>query len=238
MREAATICRPPALPSLMLGVMLALLAASSANATESRCFGTPANGRLESGVALDYEGVNFSPYSAIGVGLGRTYVHSRVARTVAAAYAALAVELPRAVFVYGESGWEDGGRIKPHRTHQNGLSVDFMVPVRNADGASVPLPTGVTNKFGYAIEFDAQASDGRLSIDFEAMAAHLHALHVAARAEGIDIGRVIFERQWLPRLHATRYGAYLRKHVEFMRTDAWVRHDEHYHVDFRVRCAK
>ena len=224
---------------MRVALMLPWLAiAVSAQAKESRCFGTPADGRLEGGVPLAYEGANFSPYSALGVGLGRSYVHSRVASTVAAAYAALAVALPRTVFVYGESGWEDGGRIRPHRTHQNGLSVDFMVPVRDADGASVPLPTGVTNKFGYAIEFDAQARHGTLTVDFDALAAHLHALHVAARAQGIDIRRVIFERAWLPKLYATRHGPYLREHVEFMRTDAWVRHDEHYHVDFRVRCAR
>lgn len=31
-------------------------------------------------------------------------------------------------------------------------------------------------------------------------------------------------------------GAYLRQHPRFMAGKAWVRHDEHYHVDFAVRC--
>ena len=103
---------------------------------ESVCYGTPSNGRLEYGVKIEESGRNFEPYSSLGVTLGRTYVHSRVARVITDAYAALAKELPNTMFVYGESGWSEGGRIKPHRTHQNGLAVDFMVPVRNKEGIS------------------------------------------------------------------------------------------------------
>jgi murein endopeptidase len=74
--------------------------------------------------------------------------------------------------------WPSGGRIRPHRTHQNGLSVDFFVPVRNAQGKSVPLPISITNRLSYNIEFDIS-------------------------------------------------GKYVKP---------WVRHDEHYHVDFAVPC--
>jgi penicillin-insensitive murein endopeptidase len=37
-------------------------------------------------------------------------------------------------------------------------------------------------------------------------------------------------------LLATRRGDWLREHVNFMKGRAWVRHDEHYHVDFRIAC--
>ena len=40
---------------------------------------------------------------------------------------------PGVKFVYGETGWPDGGPMPPHRTHRNGMSVDFMVPVRDKD---------------------------------------------------------------------------------------------------------
>ena len=79
---------------------------------------------------------------------------------------------PNKLFKYAETGFEAGGKFKPHKTHQNGLSVDFMVPVVNASGESVHLPTHPFNRFGYDIEFD---KDGRLDewrIDYEAMAAH------------------------------------------------------------------
>lgn len=217
-------------------VILALLLSAFAHADDSTCYGTPAKGRLEGGVPIERSGKNFGPYSALGVTLGRTHVHARVARVVAAAYAALAKSRSGLTFVYGESGWRDGGPIKPHRTHQNGLAVDFMVPVRDADGRSVPLPTSMANKFGYAIEFDSNGRQGEISIDFEAIAEHLHAIDVAARAEGIGVARVILEPAYLPKLYATPRGAYVRDHITFMRGQAWVRHDEHYHIDFAVAC--
>lgn len=203
---------------------------------ESRCFGTSSHGRLEGGVPIPESGPNFSPYSSIGVALGRTHVHSKVARVVAAAYRELESSAPNKTYVYGESGWPEGGRIKPHRTHQNGLAIDFMVPVIDQTGKSVPLPTGVTNKFGYAIEFDAKARYGDLSIDFEAIAEHLYALDKVARANGIGIKRVIFEKAYIPRLYATRRGGFIKSSIHFMQSEPWIRHDEHYHVDFDVPC--
>jgi penicillin-insensitive murein DD-endopeptidase len=170
--------------------------------------------------------------------LGRTYVHSKVAATIADAYAALAKSTPDKKYVYGESGWSSGGRIKPHRTHQNGLAVDFFVPVLDEAGRSVVLPTGMTNKFGYGIEFDGHARYEGLVIDFEAIADHLYALHNAARDNGIGIQRVIFEKAYIPRLYATKRGAFVKSSVPFMQGEPWIRHDEHYHVDFAISCKK
>lgn len=195
-----------------------------------------AHGSIEDSVKLPLSGPNFEAYSALGAALGRTHVHSKVAEVLGAAYAAMAVAVPDARFVYGETGWPSGGRLRPHRTHQNGLSVDFFVPVRDAAGRSVPLPTTATRRFGYDIEFDAQGRYEDLSIDFTAMAEHLHQLHLAARARGVRIALVIFDPPLLPRLFATPRGPYLTQNLRFMSGRAWVRHDEHYHVDFDVPC--
>lgn len=203
---------------------------------ESTCFGTVANGRLEGGVALRSAGANFSSYSASAQVLGRTYVHAKVAEVVAAAYKALETSAPGKVFVYGETGWKAGGRFKPHRTHQNGLSVDFMVPVVDKAGRSVPLPTGPFNRFGYDVEFDRAGRHGDLTIDFQAIAEHLYQLDRAARAQGIGVALVIFDRAYLPRLLATPRGAHLKQNLRFMKGKPWVRHDEHYHIDFAVPC--
>ncbi|MDP0919020.1 hypothetical protein Q6272_28610, partial [Klebsiella pneumoniae] len=96
---------------------------------------------------------------------------------------------------------------RPHRSHQNGLSVDFFVPVRDADGRSVALPTGVGNQWGYDIDFDADARWGAYRIDFDALAEHLLELHRAATARGLGIAQVIFDTAYLPRLFATAHGA-------------------------------
>ena len=216
--------------------MTALLAPGIAVAVDSTCFGTVAIGRLEDGVALPSSGPNFSSFSTSAVLVGRTYVHSKVRDVVAAAYKALEAAAPAKVYVYGETGWKSGGRFRPHRTHQNGLSVDFMVPVVDKTGRSVPLPTSPFNKFGYSIEFDGSARFEDLEIDFPAIAEHLYQLDVAARSQGIGLALVIFDEQYLPRLFATPRGPYLKQNLKFMRRKPWVRHDEHYHVDFSIAC--
>lgn len=222
--------------TILVAVALVAIPALGAGAEESVCYGTTGNGRLEGGVRIPRSGPNFAAYSSLGVALGRTYVHSKVEQVIAAAYASLAASHPEKSFVYGESGWARGGRIRPHRTHQNGLAVDFMVPVLDAGGRSVPLPTGPFNEFGYGIEFDASARYGDLAIDFEAIAEHLHALHEAAARNGIGIARVIFERGFIPKLYATKRGAFVKQVIPFMQEEPWIRHDEHYHVDFAVPC--
>ncbi len=207
-------------------------------AQESVCYGTTAKGRLENGVQLPFSGKNFKPYSRVLAGAGRTYVHRKVQVVVINAYASLEKTHADKNFVYGETGWATGGRIKPHKTHQNGLSVDFMVPVLNAKGTSVPLPTGPFNKYGYGIEFDEQGrwQDKDLRIDFEALGAHLKALHIEARKAGIEIWRVIFDPRLQPLLYRTEAGAYLKANLLIPTKQSWVRHDDHYHVDFKVAC--
>ena len=125
--------------------------------------------------------------------------------------------------------------MPPHKTHRNGLSVDFMVPVRR-DGKSVPLPGSARNRYGYDLQFDDRGRMGAYAIDFEALGEHLYQLDKAARANGIGIGRVIFEVPLQRHLWKTRRGPWLRRHLVFSRRPAWVRHDEHYHVDFAVAC--
>ena len=75
-----------------------------------------------------------------------------------------------------------------------------------------------------------------LSIDYPAMAAHIVKLHEAAKAQGYDLWRVIFDPEMQPFLLATTYGDYLEENVEFSKRPSWVRHDEHYHVDFSIPC--
>ena len=77
---------------------------------------------------------------------------------------------------------------------------------------------------------------GDYAIDFEALAEHLYQLHLAAKAGGTGIALVIFDPPYLPKLFATTRGPFLQQNIKFMRGAAWVRHDEHYHVDFALAC--
>lgn len=217
-------------------VAAALLIPQLVAASPSQCYGTVAHGRIEHSVKLPAGGANFSAYSTLAAAAGRTFVHDKVAAIIAASYRNLATAYPHTRYVYGETGWRSGGRLRPHRTHQNGLSVDFFVPVRDGRGKSVVLPTNISNMFGYDVEFDAGARYGEYAIDFEALAEHLYELDMAAKAAGAGLALVIFDNQYLPYLYATRRGKYLRANLPFMTGKPWVRHDEHYHVDFAVPC--
>jgi penicillin-insensitive murein DD-endopeptidase len=225
----------PSLRAIFL-IALSIFLISGLALADSQCYGTVSKGRIERSVRLPTSGPNFSAYSTIAATAGRTYVHSKVAAVLAASYGQLQASSPDVVFVYGETGWAAGGRFRPHRTHQNGLSVDFFVPVRNAKGQSVALPISVSNRWGYDIEFGADSRFGDYLIDYEALAEHLYQLHQVARAQGIGIARVIFDIAYLPKLFATPRGPYLQANLPFMKSKPWVRHDEHYHVDFAVPC--
>ena len=202
----------------------------------STCFGTPAKGALVDAVQLPKSGENFKVYSELGWLLNRTYVHSKVAQVIRQSFVRLNMELPDIKFMLAETGWPNGGDFKPHKTHQNGLSVDFMVPVMNKTNQSVYLPTSWRNQFGYAFEFNDLGQSQNYQIDFESLAAHLKSLDLIAKTSGIGIKRVIFDPRLQPMLMATKEGAYLQNNIVFNTQQAWVRHDEHYHVDFAVTC--
>ncbi len=213
------------------------LAALQASApSESR--GTPERGAIVNSRRLPTKGPNFVAYSYVGALLGRNSVHSAVRATILDAYRALSASAPDVQWVYGETGWPSGGPFPPHRSHQNGLSVDFFVPVRNDVGRSERVAAWPWTEFGYALNFDTSgkgtgAARGQ-HIDFPALAAHLSALAAAAPRHGLAIDLVIFAPELQRQLFALPEGAALRSRLRFMPRPAWVRHDEHYHVNFRV----
>lgn len=221
---------------VLISILVFLSFKSVSYAAESTCYGTTSNGKLENGTRLPFGGKNFTTYSYLAVLLGRTYVHSTVKNIVVDAYRNLEKTEPGKVYKYAETGFQEGGRFKPHKTHQNGLSVDFMTPVINDDNLSLHLPTTPFNKYGYDIEFGKDDSYEGLYIDYEALAAHLVELHKESIRKGVEIWRVIFDPKLQPNLFRTQYGDYLEKHISFSRKRSWVRHDDHYHVDFKIPC--
>lgn len=222
----------------MRSILLLILITSSVNSysEESICYGTTSKGRLENGVRLPSKGKNFVGYSTLARLAGRTYVHSAVRDIIVSSYKGLEIEQPGKVFKYAETGFKEGGKFRPHKTHMNGISVDFMTPVINQNGKSVHLPTNLLNRLGYDIEFDSGGLYEGLKIDYEALAAHITSLHKTSRKLGYDLWRVIFDPKLQPNLFKTKYSAYLQKNIQFSKKRSWVRHDEHYHVDFSIPC--
>lgn len=205
--------------------------------SDSQCFGDVNNGSLKNGWQLPSGGQNFRAYSSIGVLAGRNFVHSKAYQIVLDAYATLQKTNPKITYIYGETGFKDGGLFKPHKSHRNGLSVDFFVPVVDSTGAPAELDIGIRNKLGYNLEFDSSGRLGGLRIDFESIAKHLDALLVAAGDRQSDIQVVIFDPVFQSFLMATPTGARIKGKIKFSKQKPWVRHDEHYHVNFSVPCS-
>lgn len=222
---------------MRLSLLIIALFISAGLSAESTCLGTTSAGRLANGCKLPNSGANYQTYSTLLSAAGRTYVHCEVKKVIVNAYDSLESKEASWRFVYGETGKKKGGKFKPHKTHQNGLSVDFMVPVLNDDGDSVALPTNIFNKYGYNIDFTLDGKYKNLKIDFEAMAAHIAALKIEAEELGIGIWRVIFDPKMQKSLKSTKAWPEISD-LEFSRRGSWVRHDDHYHIDFIIPCKK
>ncbi|MDR2947455.1 MAG: replication initiation protein [Candidatus Adiutrix sp.] len=185
--------------------------------------------------ALPVSGPNFKAASRFAHGLGRYYLRGRTAAAIVAAYAELARTHPDYHYVYGEMGWKGGGRFRPHRTHRQGLSADFMTPMLKTgrDGKAVPARPfyNALNLWGYRIRLDGQGRYKNYQLDAKAMIAHLAALKKTAPRFGLRVERVIFDPPLLKLLRADPSFAQLRG-LAFMKNQAWFPHDGHYHVDF------
>lgn len=193
--------------------------------------GTSGHGRIRGAVRVPCSGDNFTAFSWLACALGRNFAHPLVVRTVVDAYARLATDMPERTWQYGEIGWEDGGRFWPHKSHQNGVSVDFLMPVRSEAGKVALLPVSPFQQFGYGLEFDRRGRLGELKVDWRALAHHLLALEAAGLQHGVSLVRVIVATEYHAQLLGATQG---RFRTILNRTQTWIRHDEHYHVEFGV----
>ncbi len=197
----------------------------------SQSTGRVASGRIVNSKRMHFDGNNFTTYSFICYLAGRTFVHEKVRQVMIDAYAVCEETCLNRTFVVGEIGLRKGGRFLPHRTHQNGLSVDFMTPVLK--NGKVYRSHHLFNLWGYTMEFDEKGKRGDLTIDYENMARHLLELKRAAKANGISIQKVIFDPVLQPYLMQTTVADEI-KTLPFTKKRVIIRHDDHYHIDFGV----
>jgi len=206
----------------------------------SQSKGSVSDGSLIHGRLMPFEGPNFRYFDTTSYLNGRAFVHEKVCRIVVDAYALLAVKIPERKFCIMECSQEHGGEMFPHKTHQNGTSVDFMMP-KLKDGK----PFYELDSLGaehYWLSFDAQgrySEDPTITIDFETLAQHLLCLDDAAQKQGYGIDKVIFKMEMKDELLATpsgkqllKRGIYITKKLSPLINEL---HDEHYHVDFEMK---
>ena len=151
--------------------------------------GTVKNGELINGRRFPKKGNNYKYFSKITYFLkNRAWVNTNVLDIAIEAYKECEVTMPKRKFLLMECSHKNGGDMWPHRTHQNGTSIDFASPLKkNKRPYHGDQWKGV---FHYAMQFDAFGRCKRnknISIDFEAMGKHILALEKAAKKRDMCI---------------------------------------------------
>lgn len=219
----------------LVGYVLALLVAWARvwvdDDTDSTVSGDDARGAIANAHPIPPWGTGFTTYTILGSALGRQYVHRRVRDTWLDAMEAFARDTPDRELVVAETAQRGGGSFWPHHTHQRGLSIDVLVPMRDAGGARVSLSHWPWDAFGYRHELDANGRLGDLTLDAGDLARMLCLLVRRAPAHGASVRRVILA----PEYHdAVSQAGDCHLGHRWMHGSPWVRHDEHVHVDFDV----
>jgi penicillin-insensitive murein DD-endopeptidase len=209
------------------------------NELPSKSNGTVSAGTLENGKLMPYLGKNFGYFDSTSYVNSRAYVHSEVRKTVLDVYQQFETLSPARFFYVMECSNKDGGKMYPHHTHQNGLSIDFMTPLLQND-----LPYTALDTLGadhYWLEFDntgKYTKDQGIAIDFNLAAQHIFLLEQTARKYGCKIAKVIFKLELKDELFATEYGkkleagsVYFAKNLPDLINSL---HDDHYHIDFEM----
>ncbi len=207
------------------------------NSEKSKSLGTVSNGKLTNGKLLPFYGKNFSYFDKGSYLDGRAYVNGRVLNTILASYKKLEEVAPNRKFKLMESANREGGKLYPHRTHKNGLSVDFMMPLIKDNKPYYKLDSlGVTH---YLLSFNdngAYNKDTAVTVDFNLMAQHILILNEKAKQEGLKVKKVIIKIEYKDELFATEYGKKLKASgvyvVKGLSKMINALHDEHYHIDF------
>ncbi|MCH8317706.1 MAG: penicillin-insensitive murein endopeptidase [Bacteroidetes bacterium] len=200
--------------------------------------GTVSNGQLKNGRRFPYKGKNFKYFSPFSFAIfNRAWVHAKVLDITLEVYKEFEESCPNIKFLIMECSKRKGGRMWPHRTHQNGTSIDFGTPLLKKE-----KPYNFHHSYGvfhYTMKFDENGvlkGNKNIKIDFETMAKHILALEKAARKRKMYIKKVIFKIDLKDNFFRTESGKLVKKKkIYFARKLPKVIdnvHDDHYHIDF------
>jgi len=93
--------------------------------------GTVKYGELINGRRFPKKGSNYKYFSKITYFLkNRAWVNAKVLDIAIEAYKECEITMPKRKFLLMECSHKKGGRMWPHRTHQNGTSIDFASPLK------------------------------------------------------------------------------------------------------------
>lgn len=203
----------------------------------SVCTGTESGGTLEHAKLLPFSGKNYRYFDTMSYVGGHAYMSDKMRNTFELSYAELETTAPGRIFTYMETGLKNGGPIPGHRTHQNGRSIDLMVPLLKDSVPYYGLDT--IGGWHYSLQFDDKGrlkTDSTIEIDFTLMGQQILSLEKHARTQGLHVKKVILMLSLKPEFYATKTGKKVKaKGIYFAMnlpelTDK--QHDDHFHVDF------
>lgn len=228
---------------ILLLIVLALTVTGSPqvfykNSGTSKSIGKVNNGSIENAWLIPRKGENFKYSGWFGYYvLGRAYTHSDIYTAILDSYGELEKLTPGIKYMYMEAAGKNGGRLWPHKTHQNGMSVDFMTPLEK-NGKQKLLYDRI-GMFRYLMNFDKSGKaniNSKVSIDFELVALHILTLEKHARKNNLRIKKVILSTHLRDDLFKTKYGQQLKNSGIYFTRNLTPKlnklHDDHYHIDF------
>ncbi len=201
--------------------------------------GVPGEGTMQNGKLFPFEGPNFKYFSQWSYINGRAFMNHQLRDVVLESYDTLLAQFPERFWGIMECSLKSGGVISGHRTHQNGLSIDFMTPLKKNDSAYY----GLDDLGGrhYRLDFNDEGklrSDTTISIDFDMMGEHILSLNRIAKLHGLKIKKVILMKSLKNDLYAVPSGEMiLRKNIYITKNlpkNVDQSHDDHYHIDFII----
>lgn len=203
---------------------------------KSRSVGSVSNGKLINGAKFNRKGSNYKYFSLASYYLfNRAWVHSKVKKTTLETYRIMTKKCPNRKFMIMECSRKNGGKMWPHRTHQNGTSIDFATPLlKNGKVFHGDFRRGV---FHYAMKFDEKGQFGKKKkIDFETLGIHLLTLDSVARTNGLYIKKVLMKINLKDDFYKSKSGGKVKQKgiyfAQYLTPMIDNMHDDHYHVDF------
>lgn len=203
----------------------------------SQSIGTVSNGSLKHGRLIPFSGENYHYFDSTSYLGERAFMHADVLSTVLGAYESLDSLLPGRHFCVMECSHKHGGQLFPHRTHQNGMSVDFMMPKLKDGAPCYELDDLGINHYGLTFDQSGRYSeDASIQLDFNTIALHILELQKSANQNGLSIEKVIINTNLKDELFATDQGKILKNSGIYVvqNLSALINsvHDDHFHVDF------
>ncbi len=215
------------------------LSGNKENSTPSTSTGTVSGGTLVNGKLFPFQGTNYQYFDTSSYINNRAFLNDKIRTVVISSYKQLEKEIPDRKFFIMECSNKNGGKIFPHRTHQNGLSIDFMMPLIKGNKAFYGLDTiGASH---YWLDFDNEgkySGDKGISIDFDLVAMQILSLETQARNNGYKIQKVIIKTEFKNLIFATPYGKKLKQSNIYLVNSLTPLinslHDDHFHIDFEI----